>query len=156
MLSIADIVIIAGAVAAGAWGAWRGFIAQLGSLVAILAAIAGCQLWGDNVSALLGVNTFISWVVLFVVLYVAVRIIATFVRGAARTLHMGAVDRTFGGLFYMFKWLIVASIFINIWLVFKPDTSVSQGKISPTVTRLAPRLLGHVTQYVNTKTLPNN
>ena len=155
MLSTTDIVILVVAVAAGGWGAWRGFIAQLGSLVAILAAIVGCQIWGDNVSAWLGVNTILAWVILFVIIYLGVILLANMIRGAAHTLHLGPVDRFFGAVFYIFKWLVLASLLINVWLAFKPDAGIDRGVVTPSVTRLAPRLLGYMAQYVNIP-LPNN
>ena len=155
MLSTPDIVILIIAVAAGAWGAWRGFIAQLGSLVAILAAIVGCQVWGDDMARWLGVNTILAWIILFILIYLGVILLANMIRGAARTLHLGPVDRFFGAVFYIFKWLVLASLLINIWLAFKPGAGINHGVITPSVTRLAPKLLGYMTQYVNIP-LPNN
>jgi membrane protein required for colicin V production len=148
MLSLTDIVIIAIGIAACVRGAWSGFIAQIGSLIAILAAIVSCQVFGDTVAQWLDAPIVVAWVLLFVAVYLGVVIVSRMVRGVSRAMHLGTIDRIGGGLFYLFKWLVVASLLINIWLVFSPQSTISHGVVASTVKPLSPRLLGHVTQYV--------
>ncbi|MDE7443739.1 MAG: CvpA family protein, partial [Muribaculaceae bacterium] len=147
--SVTDIVIVVIAVIAAGWGAWKGFIRQLGSFVAILLGIVACHLFGPKVAAWLEMSLVAADIVLFLVVYIAVMLMSNAIHHASRALCMGPLDRLAGGLLAIIKWAIVASLILNIWLAFDPGSKVRHGVVTPYVVKFAPRLLGYVTDYLN-------
>lgn len=148
-MSVTDIVILAICALAAAWGCWRGFIRQLGSFVAILLGIVACQLFGPKVAASLGWQLWITDVVLFLIVYIAVILLSRLIHSASKALLLGPVNRAAGALLGIVKALILASIVLNVWLAFEPKSDIRRGVVTPTVCRIAPKLFGYVAGYIN-------
>lgn len=151
-MSVTDIVIVVVAVLAAGWGAWRGFIRQLGSFVAILSGIVACHLFGPRVAAWLEMSLVAADIVLFLVVYIAVMLLSSAIHHASKALCLGPIDRLAGGMLGIVKWAIAASLLLNVWLAFDPGSKVSRGVVTPYVVKVAPRLLGYVTDYLNKTT----
>lgn len=151
-MSVTDIVIVVIAILAAGWGAWKGFITQLGSFVAILSGIVACHLFGPKVAAWLQMSLVAADIVLFLVVYIAVMLLSSAIHHASRALCMGPLDRLAGALLGIAKWVIAASLLLNIWLAFEPHSRVRQGVVTPYVVKVAPRLLGYVSDYLNKAT----
>ena len=148
-MSVTDIILIAGAIVAACWGAWRGFIPQLGSFVAILLGIVACQLFGAKAAAMLSLPLIAADILLFIAVYLAVTLLSRVIHRTARALLLGPVDRLAGGAFGIVKWLILASLLLNVWLAFDPASAIARGRLTPAVVRIVPRLLGYVSDYIN-------
>lgn len=148
-MSVTDIIIVVIAVIAASWGAWKGFIRQLGSFVAILMGIVACHLFGPRVAAWLAMSLVVADIILFLLVYIAVMLMSSAIHHASRALCMGPLDRLAGAILAIVKWAILASLILNVWLAFEPGSKVRNGVVTPYVVKCAPELLGYVTGYLN-------
>ena len=96
----------------------RGFVHETLSLLAWIAAIAALKLFHTDLQAgLVGsVGTaagasVLAFALLFLPAYIAVKLVARYLGGAARRSVLGPVDRVLGGGFGMIKGLIGATLF---------------------------------------------
>lgn len=86
--------------------------------------------------------------ILFVAGYCLIRMVARFLRGITRALHIGVLDRLAGAAFSFFAWMVVLSLVVNLWLVVQPRTDVHRvsrlgnGHAIEAVVGLAPAVLG--------------
>ncbi len=162
-MSITDIVILVIFAGAVVYGFWKGIISQIGSVAAVILGIIACRLFGDEATDL----TFtllpelakdpdtaryacsvIGNVVLFLLVYLTVKLIASLVRKIASSLLLGFVDKILGSAFCIFKWFLVASIVLNVWYLIFPDSIIVKtsklagGKAIDAIMELAPAILG--------------
>lgn len=159
-MSTLDIIIVIIFAASIFFGFKRGIIAQLGSVGGILVGIVACHLFGDTladvVSAQLGnnsptaryVDSVMANVLIFIVGYLATRLVAKLLHTVAHAAFLGVIDRTAGALFSLFAWFLVFSILLNVWQVVTPNSDISahskisDGKAAKAIIDLAPRVFG--------------
>ncbi len=161
MTAIDIILIIVFAVSAIA-GYRKGFIAQAGSLAAIVVAIIACRVFGPAATGLImpgsDVETGSLWhrymasavacSVVYLVAYYAVILIFRLLKTITHTLMLGPLDRIGGSIVNMLKWAMALSLVANLYLVFWPDgkvlktSTLAEGRPVQWITALAPRVLG--------------
>ena len=150
-----DIIILMVAVGSLGYGWWRGIIVQAGSLGAVLFAVLLCRLAGSPLACLIAgsgvpdmVDNILAYLLLFIIGYVAVRLVCRVIKNVVHSLHLGFFDRVIGALFSLFEWLLVLSMVLNFWLVIRPDTDytamshLAGGRIALFTVELAPAVLG--------------
>jgi membrane protein required for colicin V production len=106
------------------WSAYRGFtkgfIVQLATLGALLLGILGAVMFSDFTSSLI-IKKFevsgqylpiISFAVTFIVIVVAVHILAKLLNKLIDAIALGVVNRLFGVLFSMLKYAFIISIIL--------------------------------------------
>ncbi|MBQ9073326.1 MAG: CvpA family protein [Muribaculaceae bacterium] len=164
-MSVIDIIIVVVFVGAIIYGLYKGIIAQLGSLGGILLGILACRLWGDDVADLIAgilpaatsdaqtaayVNSIIANVLLFLVVYLLVKLLAGAIKKLTHALALGIIDRILGAIFGLFKWFLVFSIILNVYNVFFPvgetlkSSEIANGLAAKTIMDLAPTLFGSI------------
>ena len=115
---------------------WRkGFVRQSASLVSWALGIAICFFFSDRITELfilLNPST-ADWPVpsitvktvavsfAFLIVTLAVRVVAFVLRKLIKSVHLGVFDRAGGSLLFMFKWLMVVSILLNLLFACNPD-----------------------------------
>ena len=164
-MSIIDIVIVVVFVGAIIYGLYKGIISQLGSLGGIILGIIACRIFGDSVAGLISdifpaisdnaqtaafANSVIANVLVFIIAYFLVKIAAKAIKSLTHALCLGFIDRILGAIFGLFKWCLVLSIVLNLWLVISPNSqivsgsSIAGGMAAKTILDLAPTLFGSI------------
>ena len=115
-----DIIILSICGLGLALGIWHGLIKEIASVAGLLLAVymAGLaapaiepytlRVFGETGSYL------IAWVIAFVVFMIAITIIATALTKILEVISLGFMNRLFGGLFGLIKYILVISLFLNI------------------------------------------
>ncbi len=142
-------------VAGGAYLGYRkGLIANIGSLVGVVAGIILCQAFASTLAAKFNspgdsaqtrlLHTVMSYALVFIASYVGSRMLANFFRAAVRTLHLRPLDRIAGAVFNVLEWTLFYSIALNLWLLIMPDSDIRSSKsyLTSAVLNLAPNVLG--------------
>ena len=157
-MSAIDVIIILLIAGGAVRGAYKGFIKQLSSLGGIILGIVACRIFGDWASRILSglipelkelpfADTAISilgHIVLFIFVYINIALIATMVKGITNKLSLGVFDRIAGALLCIFKYLLALSLFLNLWFLLSPSSSIFNssrildGSLLKFVTGLAP------------------
>lgn len=156
-----DILILLIFIVSIAYGLRRGFITQLGSVGGVLVGILACRLFSDTVTDFfagsdpdandLYVSGVFACVLLFIVGYIAARLVARLVKTVTNSLHLTVFDRVAGALFSLFEWFLVFSLLLNIWQAFRPDIDITSGsrlaggRAAKAVVDFAPKVLGSET-----------
>lgn len=154
-MATTDVILLVLSVAACALGAWRGAVRQIGIVVAFVLALLVCCGFGAQTAALLlpsGVagDTAMQWavyVVLFVVVFVAVTLLARLVHASFSVARMGLLDRIAGALLQLGIWLVAGSVLLNIYFTVVPADRgrFADGKPWRTlVVEAAPAVMGHI------------
>ncbi len=165
-MSFIDIVILVIFAGAIIYGFWKGIISQIGSVAAIILGIIACRIFGDAATDLtatllpeLAKNpetsryacSVIGNVILFLLVYLTVKLLASFIKKVADALLVGFIDKILGAAFCIFKWFLVTSLVLNIWCLIFPDSSIIKhsslagGKAINAIIELAPAILGSLT-----------
>lgn len=129
-MELTDILLIIVAISAIIRGFYSGFISRIGALAAIFMAIMASRLFGHDVYARWGtmfgedhdtLALIVSYAIVFVACYIAVRLLARLVRAAVHTLCLGLLDRAAGALFSLFEWMLVVSMCMNLYVAISPS-----------------------------------
>lgn len=150
-----DVLIIVVAAAAAIVGWWKGVIVQAGSVGAVVAAVLLSRIGGDALARVIAgdgeistVDVILAKVILFIAGYLGVRVLARLFKKATHAVKLGIFDRLGGVAFSLFEWMLLLSLFLNLWLVIKPDTSIASlstignGSVALYIVDLAPAVLG--------------
>lgn len=169
-MSFIDIIILAIFVGAVVYGFYRGVIAQIGSVAAVIVGIIACRVWGDDATdfaaTLLPELTsnpdtaryacsVIGNVALFLLVYLTVKLLASLIKKVANALLLGFVDKIIGSIFCIFKWFLITSLILNVWCLVFPDSnivkssSIAGGKALEAILELAPALFGSLTAPIS-------
>ncbi len=160
-MSAIDIAILVVLGASLIYGLYKGIISQLASLGGVVLGIVACRLFAKDMGPLViqtFPNTFTNetsaaiagTVILFLLVFFTVGAFASLARKLTHTFLMGWLDHLLGGLFCVFKWLLVMSILLNVWYMINPNSGIftnshlMAGKLLPWIIKLAPDLLGVV------------
>jgi len=150
-----DIVILVVLVASLAIGFRKGIIVQAGSLGGIVLGVVLCRLFGIRLAAIIAgaeapgyIDSVLANVILFIGGFLSVKLVAHFCKQLTHALALGGLDRLAGALFGLFKWMLVLSILLNLWVMVKPGTDVTamstlgNGHAIEAIMGLAPAVLG--------------
>ncbi|MCP9612589.1 CvpA family protein [Coprobacter tertius] len=104
-------------------GLMRGLVRQIGSLASLVLAIVGSYLFGNFTETLLiglfdvplSISHSLAYLLTFLVIYLVGRLIAYFCLRVVRWVQLGFLDRLAGAVFSVFKYVLIISIFINIY-----------------------------------------
>lgn len=156
-----DILILLIFIVSIIYGLRRGFIMQLGSVGGVLVGIVACRIFSESVTRFFAgdspdandmyVSGVFACVLLFIVGYIAARLVARLVETVTNTLHLTVFDRIAGALFSLFEWFLVFSLLLNIWQAFRPDIDITSGsrlaggRAAAAVVDFAPKVLGSET-----------
>lgn len=154
-MATTDIVLLVLAVAACALGAWRGAVRQIGVVLAFVLALLVCRGFGTQVARIVlppsvASDAGMQWavyVVLFVLVFVAVVLLARLVHASFSVARMGLLDRIAGALMQLAIWLIAGSVLLNVYFAAVPADRArfADGKPWRTLAvEAAPTLLGYI------------
>lgn len=141
----------------------KGVVRQLGSLVALFAAVLACHLFGDTVAgwaaSLMGVSStdmlareeymgaaLIGNIVLFVIVWWGAGILTNLLHDLVKAICLGGINSLIGAVLMALKVLVAVSILLNLWLFKNPDSKTINdgGPITQITTGIAPALMGIV------------
>lgn len=159
-MSVSDITLLIIGLIAIVFGYRSGLVRQIGSFVAFLLAVIACRMGGDLAlrigSVLLNVNpdsgsaiscttvSVVGYIIIFLAVWLAVWVVARLFHAVITAVKLGVVNAILGGLFMCLKVMALASIVLNVWLVFDASCRAvsAGGVVTHWVVRLAPALMG--------------
>jgi membrane protein required for colicin V production len=135
-----DIILIAPLI----WGTYRGFfkgfVAELTSLVALFVVFYFSIKYYSLVADLIKSNfhskltpgglSILGFIVLFLTLYLVVFLISIKVESMTKSLHVSLINHILGGVFGLFKWAFMISIVIALLGVFGKKDNFSLVKFN--------------------------
>lgn len=144
-----SVILIAGTIAMAIYGAYRGAIRQVGSVAAFLLGFLAAKLFSGRITELFEWPQMLSYVLVFVAVYIFVIFLARIMRLTVKVLLLGPLDRLFGLLIGAAKWMLFASLLINlIWACgFYPESF--QTATAQWIARFAPKIFGFARDYLN-------
>lgn len=156
-----DILILLIFIVSIVYGLRRGIITQLGSVGGVIVGIIACRLFSGSVTRLfagsnpdandLYVSGVFASVLIFLVGFIAARLVASLIKTVTHSLHLTVIDRVGGTLFSIFEWFLIFSLLLNIWQAFRPDIDITSnsrladGRAARAVVDFAPKVLGSET-----------
>ena len=155
-MTLLDFILLGIVVVAAVTGAMRGIVAQIGAIVALLAAILVCRFFGGTVANALvtagceheTVYRTLCYAAVFLGTYLLVWLVARLIGAAVSALHLRFVDRFAGAIFRVCEWLIIVSIVLNVYLAVCPDERASMCPADKpwrgAVVKIAPTLEGYI------------
>lgn len=162
-MNLLDIILLVVTTAALLLGLRKGVISQVGDIAAMVAGVAVCRLMPERAMQLsrlivgdrMGDMATVGWIekgigymLLFAVVYIAVKIVARLLRTITHAAMLGPVDRVCGSLFMAAKCLLGLSIVLNVWLFISAKPTLtdechkSLRPLHEAVISFAPSLLG--------------
>ncbi|MDE6651908.1 MAG: CvpA family protein [Paramuribaculum sp.] len=163
-MAILDIIFLILLAGGAVIGYKKGAIKQLGSVVAIAAAVIACRAAGplavSLVSPMLGADQpyastmtvysaqVLGYGTLFAIVWLGVWLIAGFLRKATYAVRLSLIDRIAGAVFLVLKWFMVVSLMLNLWKVISPDSplfsssKLAGGEFLRIIMEMTPAILG--------------
>lgn len=137
-MAFIDILILIVTAIGGILGFMKGIIRGAGTVVGALAGIFACHVCGSGAYKLLlrGVpdvaelpgapytGTILAYILLFLVVYLAIVILAGILCKAVHAVHLSTLDRVGGAAFGAFKYLLLLSVALNGIYVLSPTLSI--------------------------------
>ncbi len=126
------LLILLGALVIG----WRkGLVKQTASLVSWAIGIAVCLFFGDEITRLFlafnpdaanwplsSINVkAVALSIFFLLVTLTLRILSFIIRKVIKAANLGCLDRVGGAALFLFKWLMVLSIVLNLLYAYNPD-----------------------------------
>jgi membrane protein required for colicin V production len=156
-MTIIDLLLVAIVVGGAFMGYRRGIIKQLGAVVGSIGGIILCNALAptlaenfntpdDTVETQL-MHTVLSYVVIFIAVYVGVRLLSRIFSSLLIATNLGELDNIIGAIYKPLEWTLMLSLFLNLWLMIFPNSEVrsSSEKVTEVVLDLAPTVLGSET-----------
>ena len=158
-MGLIDIVILLVIAAGIIAGFLSGLAKQIASLAAIFIGVVVTRAFGTEFTGIVtaavpelatsdGVAaSIIAHIVLFCFVYLSVRLLGFLLKSIVSTLRLGFFDKIGGMIFCPFKYLLVLSIVLNIWLIISPKSplistsKLMDGKVCEYTVNLLPNLL---------------
>lgn len=162
-MPLIDIILLIIFIATAVTGFRKGFIAQVGSLAAIVVAVIACRALGptatgwvmpDGPDAEAGssmsriIASAMAYSGVYLVAYYAVILVVRLLKMVTHTLFLGPLDRIGGAAVNIIKWGLAVSLVLNLYLALWPDgkmlrsSTIAGGKPIEWVVALAPKALG--------------
>ena len=147
--TIMTVILVGGTIGMAIYGAYRGAIRQIGSVAAFLLGFLAAKLFSGRITALFEWPQMLSYVLVFVAVFIAVVFLARILRFTVKMLLLGPIDRLIGLLIGAAKWMLFASLFINlVWACgFHPDCL--NVPAAHWIGRFAPKLFGLAANYLS-------
>ena len=157
-MSTIDIIILI-LLAIGAYSGYKqGLFIGLLSIVAFFIGIVlafkfmhwGADRLAERVESLTFMLPFISFIIIFLIVTVAIRILAFMVKQALDLTILGTFDNFAGAVLGLFKWAVMISLLIWVGTSFEykvPDSWVENSVIYPSITPIAPALVSLLDAY---------
>lgn len=157
-MSTIDIVILI-LLAIGAYSGYRqGLFIGLLSIVAFFIGIVlafkfmhwGADRLADRVESLTFMLPFISFIAIFFIVTITIRILAFLVKQALDLTILGTFDNFAGAVLGLFKWAIMISLLIWVGTSFEykiPQSWIENSIIYPVITPLAPAMVSLLDAY---------
>lgn len=135
-MPLIDIILLIIFIAAAVTGFRKGFIAQVGSLAAIVVAVIACRALGptatgwvmpDGPDAETGssmsriIASALAYSGVYLVAYYAVILVVRLLKMVTHTLFLGPLDRIGGAAVNIIKWGLAVSLVLNLYLALWPD-----------------------------------
>lgn len=154
-IATVDIIMLVLVVLMTIWGMVRGIVRQIGDLAALILGVVGANLWGGAITLWLNGRTewsvlvcqIVAYIGLFLVIYIAVRIVASFIKSLTQLVRLGWIDSLAGGLFGAFKTILIVSVLLNVAMLASKDSEIwrspelAKSKCYETVKDFAPYIL---------------
>lgn len=159
-MPLIDIILLIIFIVAAVIGFRKGFIAQVGSVAAIIIAIIACRTLGSAATDMIMpqspgdssmsriMASVIAYCGIYLVAYYAVILVVKLLKLVTHTLFLGPLDRIGGAIISILKWGLAVSLVLNLYLVLWPDGKLLQtstlagGRPVEWVVGLAPKALG--------------
>ncbi len=140
--TVMTVILVGGTIAMAIYGAYRGAIRQVGSVAAFLLGFLAAKLFSGRITALFEWPQMLSYVLVFVATFIAVIFFARILRFTVKMMLLGPIDRLLGLLIGAAKWMLFASLFVNlVWACgFYPDCLNIPA--AQWIGRFAPKLFG--------------
>ena len=114
------------------WGAIQGLVRQAGDLLALVVGVVMANLTGPAVTSWFINSTeyssltcqIISYMGIFLVVTIAVRIVVGFVKILTDKVHMGWVDSLLGGALGALKTILIVSVLLNVAMLLLKDNEI--------------------------------
>lgn len=128
-MNIINILLVILLGVAGVIGWRRGFICQIGSVVALVMAVFVCRITGtefaDALLPKLGADlsdgglegkslVAVCYIIQFIVIYLTILLMARILRGVAKCMLLGPIDSLAGAALTMIEWAIGLSLVLNL------------------------------------------
>lgn len=147
-----DILILVVLAAGLIMGFAKGIINQLATVAGVVGGIVAARLFGARVAAFLGglvkadtLDYVIGYAIVFIAAYLAVWVIVKVFRSAVHCVGLGIFDRIAGAVLKAAVYLLVLSLALNLYIIFKGNGAVAVSHDKPwreAVVKYAPALLG--------------
>lgn len=146
---IVNLTLIGGTIAFAAYGAWKGFIPQLGSVAAFLLGFLGAKLFAPGVATQLELPLMLCYVIMFAIIFVLTTMLCKVLHLTIKMLLLGPVDRLLGAVIGAAKWLLLTSLLINLFLLCSPESTAFSAPFPQWVGGFAMRLFGLAQSYIS-------
>lgn len=152
-----DIIILAILVLGACYGAWKGFVHQIGTLAALLFAVLACRCfgadlvrwWVDASSANAQIYTALVYLLLFLAVFLCIQAVAALCTKVLSKLHVRGVDRLAGAVFSAAAVTLFLSIAFNLYIIVAPAQKAKFDNPNKpwrtAVVAFAPKLMGYIT-----------
>lgn len=157
-MSTIDILILI-LLALGAYSGYKqGLFIGLLSIVAFFVAIVlafrfmhwGAEMLADRVESLTFMLPFISFIIIFLIVTIGIRILAFLVKKALDLTILGTFDNFAGAVLGLFKWAIMISLLIWVATSFEykvPESWLENSVVYPAITPIAPAMVSLLDDY---------
>lgn len=103
-------------------GLRHGIVKEVATLVAIIAGIYLARYWSPVLAHHIvewtgwtpGISATIAFVLIFIIIALAVHLLASVVGRLLKAIMLGGVNRLFGALFGIAKWALILSVVLNL------------------------------------------
>lgn len=149
----------------GLFSGWRkGMVRQVGSLLALAFGVVCARIFGPVLEPALApvlhtgepgeaspmgvyVLSVVSGSIVFIVVSLALRLLAALLTSLLKVLCLGAVNSILGAVFGLCKWVVILSVALNLWLCITQEKRLldycddGDGNVVETVMSVAPALM---------------
>lgn len=103
-------------------GIRHGIVKEVAALIAIIAGIYLARFWSPVLACHLvkwtgwsaGLSSTVAYVLIFVVIALGVHLLAHIVGRLLKAIMLGGVNRVFGAVFGVVKWVLILSVILNL------------------------------------------
>lgn len=155
-MTFIDIVLLFIALCAIVTGAIKGFVHQMGTIAGLIGGILVCRIFGADVADWAvtrgtenaGLLRAVVYCGLFLVVFLGLALVAKLVGAILSAIKLRFVDRVGGALFRLALWMLIVSLFLNVYLGICPNDkarfNVPSKPWRGMVVDMAPKLLGYI------------
>ncbi|HLT07821.1 MAG TPA: CvpA family protein [Cyclobacteriaceae bacterium] len=157
-MSTIDIIILIllafGAFSGYKQGLFIGLLSIIAFFIGIILAFKfmhwGADMLAERVESLTFMLPFISFIIIFLIVTITIRVLAFMVKKALDLTILGTFDNFGGAVLGLFKWAIMISLLLWVATSFEykiPEPWLKDSVIYPTITPIAPALVSVLDAY---------